>query len=256
METHKTLRFGKLHVPQQLLLGTLIGSGLERNFSKTGGFGITNNPTREGVFEIEEASGAESVGIVVSVGTARNDKLAKKNIVSKIKSKLDTGTDPTIIHNEMVEKSGLPKYEGMSYFRLNPTEKEFRLDIALDEWSPRTRRFSSSSESGRKTIKKIEETFYRWKANHWVSQTFDDCAAELVRCRRARTGDGAKWERYATGAEYTCRIQGCPKGEAKFYDRGDFEDHLQQVHQSGREERADQVKQSKKAWVYRPPGGR
>lgn len=218
-----------------------------------GGFGYTNNPTELGVFEIEEASGAESVGIVVSVGTARKDKPAKKNIVSKVKSKINIATDPGLIHKQMLGKTGQLGLKGMSYHRLNPTDEadeEFRLDIELDEWSPRTSRFRLSGESGSKTIKEIEDKFYRWIAKHWVSQAFDRCAAELVECRRARTGDRAKWERYATAAEFTCRR--CHKGEEKFYHRGKFEDHIKREHQGHEAKLTDEVEQCKKVWVYRP----
>lgn len=218
-----------------------------------GGFGYTNNPTKEGVFDIEEKSGAESVGIVVSVGTARKDKRAKKNIISRVKSKFNSATDPGLIHNEMVGKTKQPGREGMSYYRLNADEGEFRLDIELDEWSPRTSRFRSRGGSGSSTLKEMEDRFYRWVAQHLVIHSFESCAAELVECRRARTGDRAKWERYATGAKFNCRIQRCEAGE--FCHRGNFEEHMKGEHQVPEERLSHESTRCKKDWVYRPCNG-
>src|SRR5205085_1147612 len=39
-----------------------------------GGFNYTNNPTAEGTREIEDLSGSNSIGVVVSIGTARRSE--------------------------------------------------------------------------------------------------------------------------------------------------------------------------------------
>lgn len=220
-----------------------------------GGFGKTNNPTLEGTYEIEEASGPESIGIVVSVGTARKDKPPKKNLGSKVRSKMNEATDPNLVHREMVDKSKILQ-DTMSYYRLNPTDQadeQCRLDIKLDQWNPRHSLFRSRSKSGSKTIKEMEDLFYRWITKHWVQLDFDSCASKLVECRQARTYDGAKWESYATGAIYTCRIQGCQKPE--FYHRDQFGDHIKDEHQVPEPKVVHETNRCRKNWVYRSQDG-
>jgi len=60
-----------------------------------GGFGQTNNPTQEGVLEIESLHGKHYVGVVVSVGTARGSKEPRgKSILRRVKQLAETATDP------------------------------------------------------------------------------------------------------------------------------------------------------------------
>lgn len=217
-----------------------------------GAIGPANNPTQEGMLDIEETSGAESVGIVVSIGTARLDKRGRKSTKSMLKRIVNEGTNPDIIHYDILGQSKQPRLKGMSYYRMNPVGSDFRLDIEFDEWSPRTSRFRSRDESGSSTLKKIEDSFYRWTHKHWVASDFKDCATRLVECRRARTGDGAKWERYATGAKFTCPFQGCEQREL-FFHRGEFEDHMSQEHSVSGEKLPGETKTCKKNWVYRAP---
>ena len=214
-----------------------------------GGFNYTNNPTREGTMEIEEAYGMEHIGAVVSVGTARHDQRPKEKgilpILSRIKNVANMATDPEIVHREL---QGLSEREGFPYFRLNDPGA---LDIGLDEWEPKRDWFHKTS--GTTTMKTIRNAFAHWAINHRTQDLFRECAAELVERRKARRlANPAMWERYATGARYKCQDRGCDPVE--FLNREDFRAHL--MHPQHRQLQPDDLESviatSRTRWRYQP----
>ena len=187
-----------------------------------GGFGRANNPTRTGKQEIEDLHGKSSVGIVVSVGTARKlKKDAKKatffsTIPNAAREFADTVTDPEDIHQDMerdVNSNDFP------YYRLNYPGG---LQTELDEWEPKRKK-----EGGAKTIHHMKNAFNTWFAELDNSQQLLECARALVARRKGRTLSPSRWERYATGSHFICRSR-CVLGD--FNDRDAFKRHLKESH--------------------------
>ena len=212
-----------------------------------GGFGPANNPTRTGKQEIEDLHGHNSVGIVVSVGTARKlPKDAKKatffsTIPDSAREFADTATDPETIHNEMQREHN--KYDEFPYYRLNDPGG---LQTELDEWEPK-RKMYNKRDGGAKTIADIEGAFARWAAEPDNIENLRKCAGALVTRRRERMST-SKWERYAAGSHFECRIRGCDPGD--FFDRHEFTNHLSKHHSFEGDELKDQVSQCRKHWRY------
>ena len=219
-----------------------------------GGFSHTNNPTREGKREIEDLYGNNSIGIVVSVGTARKLKEdgGRKPFFSSIPNSTrdfaDTMTDPEIVHREL--KREHEKRMTFSYYRLNHPGG---LKTDLDEWKPKQGMLNK--EGGWKTMADIRRSFYEWATKLENIQQLQACAEELVACRRKRskTDERSKtddwWARYATGCQFKCRERACPYGD--FYARRVFEAHLKSAHSY--EENDDlkyEVEECKKYWRY------
>ena len=208
-----------------------------------GGFDYTNNPTKEGVSEIKEARGPDSVNTVVSIGTARYNERQADSFRSRIKGVINRGTDPERIHADMVEDSNRSE-GGFSYYRLNAPGS---LDVELDEWKPRAKPFGI--EPGIETLNKIRNAFNEWASLHETIHKLTDCAADLVERRKARTSDRAQWERYATGAKFVCYFQNC---EEKIFHRGRFEEHLALEHGVQPGLMSQVVEDCKKQWRYPP----
>ena len=213
------------------------------------GFGDKNNPTKEGTDEIEWMHGTESIGIVVSVGTARRDEGSLRRGAFAFKSKLEEiaqkATDTERVHTDMEAKSVT---EGFPYYRLNDPNG---LKMQLDEWEPKPSRFNNRA-SGSKTLERIRIAFEHWLASDENRNLIQACAQDLVRCRRARsTTNRAKWERYATGAEYPCRIKGC---ESENFDNSvQFRQHLARDHRVNREDHfKKELKECRRNWRYQP----
>lgn len=192
-----------------------------------GGFSLLNNPTKEGVREIRELNEHNTVNIVVSVGTARSTRsnIKKRKIFSLLNTAqeaVDKQSDPEVIHNEMVMKS----HEGsrFDYYRLNNPES---LGIPLDGWEPKRSVLFPEKEAGSKTIETIEKNFHRWASNNENIEYLQNCADNLVRCRRERMST-PQWERYATGCIYTCRASNCERESFLHLDA--FLSHLRDQH--------------------------
>ena len=192
----------------------------EHIFFTDGGFSHTNNPTLQGKREIEDLYGTNSIGIVVSVGTARKKKEETgppglrffTKIRREMKGWAHEMSDPEEVHHDMQRERDFP------YYRLNDPEG---LDIELDRWEPKQSLFSK--DAGSKTIATITNAFSQWASEIATVTQLKSCARELVECRRNRMST-LKWERYATGARYRCRYQGCDIED--FFDGRTFRDHL------------------------------
>ena len=189
-----------------------------------GGFGKSNNPTIEGIQEIKKLHGKNSVGVVVSVGTARADHVKGTGILHRVREMGDMATNPDDVHREVERLLASAQQnstaDGFEYFRLNARGL---LNIALDEWKPK---------SGEKTLDKIRHEFYQWLVNNTeIQEDLEVCARQLVECRRGRALDRHRWEHFAIGSVYRCLgcfdVEGCG---AEFKDRGSFLKHLIRDH--------------------------
>ena len=128
-----------------------------------GGFSSTNNPTAEGTREIEDLYGSNSVGVVVSVGTAkRNSPSHRRGLRAKVKDMGDKATDPENIHHDWIAKSSEQKFR---YYRLN---EPGGLHVELDEWKPKQNLYTKNS--GQATLKTIQDVFARWAAKIETTQ--------------------------------------------------------------------------------------
>ena len=212
-----------------------------------GGFGQANNPTRTGTQEIEELHGYDSIGIVVSIGTARKLKEdAKKatffsTIPGSAREFADAATDPEIIHHNMQRHHD--KRHEFPYYRLNHAGG---LQTELDEWEPK-RKMYNKKDGGAKTIADMEGAFDKWAGNQENIQQLRECAAALVARRRERMST-RKWERYATGSHFECRVKGCDDGD--FYYRDQFQSHLSERHGFEGDYLECQMRQRRKHWRY------
>jgi hypothetical protein len=183
-----------------------------------GGFGRTNNPTKQGKKELEilnirENDGQEilgQIGVIVSVGTARaRDQAGGRGLLRLIKKFASKATNPQDVADD------LDDLDLENYWRLNDTDG---IDVDLDDWSPR--------KSGKKTLKRIRKGFLTWAANEDNQDMLKDCARELVKRRRARTTDVERWERFSSVTKFTCRCH----GYGPFHFRSDFDTHYQTQH--------------------------
>ena len=218
-----------------------------------GGFSTTNNPTQEGLREIEDMYEKDSVGVIVSVGTARRGESNRKgkNPLSAAKRAAkkfaDVATDPESVHRSMIRDASKHKFP---YYRLNDPGK---LDVQLDEWEPKTtmlRKASRSTKaSGSTTLGKIEAAFNTWASNVEVIAHLKDCAKDLVESRRARIKDGDKWEHFATGARFTCQARGCDPGD--FLYRNLFREHLATKHPERHNSQRQEEEKCIRKWRYR-----
>jgi hypothetical protein len=214
-------------------------SGTVTYFSD-GGFGAENNPTDEGITEIQSLHGFENLGVVVNVGTSRKKQQAGgKSIFKRVHNSFDRATDPDSVAAK-VASMNLP-YE----WRFND---ENGVEVELDEWKPNGY-FSKSP--GVKTLGKIKSKFNEWAADPENSAYLRRCAKELVSRRRARIKNSAMWEIYATCASYTCDIGDCRN--RPIADRTTLEMHLKSTHSVAESELQSTVGAATKMWRYQIP---
>lgn len=210
---------------------------------KDGGFGPANNPTSIAVRELEELYGKGSIGIVVSVGTARKDEGDPKPsffnaIPGATRAFASAMSDPEGIHEGM-EHAFEPKE---CYFRINDPGN---LPIDLDEWKPR--KTSGKTISGAMTLSDIENAFSRWMTNPVNQRYLNECAERLVQCRQARMRT-SRWPRFATGTQYVCRAKQCEQTD--FLDRHSFGKHLADEHPDYKNDRRKWEEACRKCWRY------
>ena len=225
----------------------------EHMIFEDGGFQNANNPTLEGMHELEELYGHNSVGIVVSVGTAHEEK-KPVNSLRRVKKKLaDRATESEAVHRSMKRKARQAEIEGkdtggsvLSYHRLNDHRS---LDVELDEWEPRKGTFSKAS--GSETLAKVESAFAAWMTGVENQDELRRCAAVLVENRRSRIKDEDKWERFATGAKFTCRSLKCDTGD--FAGRELFREHLREKHPETLDVHGEEERACRNVWGYRNP---
>ena len=209
-----------------------------------GGFDRTNNPTLECTREVEDFYGRDSIGIVVSIGTARKDDRPPRRrilpIIPWTRELAQQNTDPEKVHADVLKKSTRAHFP---YFRLNHPGG---LDIELDEWEPKGR---STDAAGSSTIQRMTTSFNTWALDLDNDSLLRDCATELVERRRKRIEDEDRWERFATGAQYRCRLKRCEGGYYFFKQK--FRDHLRTEHFMEEDEIDQEQTACRQCWRYR-----
>jgi hypothetical protein len=210
-----------------------------------GGFGTTNNPTQEGVLEIQNLHGQHAIGVVVSIGTARGGEKFGAGTLDQVKNSYDKLTDPDTVHQNLRSSRNFA-----DYYRLN-AQKDNGLNVPMDEWKPHGM-FSGKRRPGQVTLEKIRNHFLLWYSNLNNQGTLNKCAHQLVLRRRARLHDIHRWERFATGAHFYCSEINC---EAEFSNRQDFMDHLMGHEKWDQPEdiEDDYLRRHTNYWEYRRP---
>jgi hypothetical protein len=179
----------------------------------------------------------------VNIGTSRSTlKPGGRSAFKRVKSAFDIATDPATVAN-VVEDLNLPYY-----WRFND---EDGIDVDLDEWKP-TAYFTKNS--GTKTLEKIQNKFNAWALQPHNREDLSKCAKELVRRRRARIRNQAKWKVYATNASFACRQAGC-NSEA-FHSHITLRDHLRNDHSIQESELQTRVDEATQMWQYQKPPGK
>ncbi|KAL9090907.1 MAG: hypothetical protein Q9165_005115 [Trypethelium subeluteriae] len=218
-----------------------------------GGQDENNNPVRQAVEEVENLAGPASLGIVVSVGTARGTAESRMTIIATLKSIIAERTDPEKNHRWAMKRfAESPR----RYFRLND---HGALGMDLDDWRPRKPWLPGREDhSGSLTLDFIDRQFDRWVKDPERTSYFQVCARELVSRRRARTQNPGAWEHFATGVKFYCFVGGCPE---TFRNRDDLVRHLEddRIHSGVQNLTMEDIEQrlamtkGQTQWSYRNP---
>ena len=238
---------------------------------KDGGFGC-NNPSVEAYRDVCKAHGGQSknIGPFVSIGTGvgkfklfSDKKGHLRDVWANATAALKSATLTTQADKTMSDFANFDQVKQFPYYRFDGGE--VLGEIAMDDWKPhgsqtrkRERRGGDGggkSGPGAKTLQAIQRAVEAYLAQKSVQQDLDDCAKLLVEKRRLRTGDAARWERYATSSFYRCRGGGMCDG-TRFNSSVDFREHLDRKH--GGEEGMDGVGMVEKRveewrefwWIY------
>ncbi|KAL9620247.1 MAG: hypothetical protein Q9160_005256 [Pyrenula sp. 1 TL-2023] len=234
-----------------------------------GGFSNSNNPTIEGIKDIQERWGDDMVGIVVSVGTARHEQPPKSKrwtFPGRVKEWADRMTDPEPVHIRAEELSDHNEF-GFPYYRFTAM-KDLALKITLDEWKPRPQSLLRNKRKapGYKTMDEIDKMFLLWARDYTVQDQLNRCAEQLVQARKLRMQREAEWERFAVCAKYECGEQGCDE-VGVFYNKDTFQAHIAEKHPCLMEEMVEEhsksmlnkkvlmemiIKKRRKKWAYKP----
>ena len=210
-----------------------------------GGFSLINNPTRLGLQEIKSLHGSKSTRIVISVGTARRERVDKSSrwrqffdrIPRSMKDMAYQKSDPEVVHEEMRQEQ---ERQDFTYYRLNHKDG---LGIEFDNWEPKQGWYNK--EAGSKTISIIDNAFGQWASEVTTINNLQDCANKLVECRRKRM-QTPKWERFATGAHYRCPYQHCG---FDVFEGEKFKAHLIK-HGTVEEELKNEMDRCRDCWRY------
>ncbi len=204
---------------------------------KDGGFGC-NNPSEEAYRDIVEAHGglSRNVGPFVSIGTGVgkfrlfSDKQghlrdACANALAAMKRPALT----TLVDKFMAYNANYDREKRFPYYRFDGGE--VLGEVAMDEWKSHDRsqrRGRGKQHRGAGTLERIQRAVAAYLALKSVRRDLEDCAKLLVQRRQRRTGDPARWERYATGSYYECGDREC--GKARFETSREFGEHVGSVH--------------------------
>lgn len=213
------------------------GNSRERIYFSDGGFGDTNNPTEVGMMEVEALYGRDCFSAIVSIGTARaNDKGEGRGILRRVRHIAAVATDPRIVARSLETR----RLENL--WRFND---EIGLDIELDDWKPNG---WTTKHPGHKTLRKIQDGFYRWAAQLENIDNIESCARHLVEIRRSRMADRSRWQRFSLAAsQYQCEDVDCHETTYETLDL--FNQHWNSFHRE--EPDADALRQPRyKKWEY------
>ncbi|KAI9661775.1 MAG: hypothetical protein M1821_009014 [Bathelium mastoideum] len=199
-----------------------------------GGLHGNNNPTTEGIAEIDSLS---PLGTIVSIGTSRGNTRSVMSFRKKIQDHFNEGSDPELVHEAVSDEMWKRR---KPYYRLN-NPRALKMD--LDEWKPRG---PFTKKPGSHTLRTIRESFNEWIKLPENYEKFQGCAKDLVHRRRERSNDDAKWEHFANGTRYWCQSKECDA--TAFINRDEFLKHFRRVHENTAPLREAQKEQIIREW--------
>ncbi|PSN65406.1 FabD/lysophospholipase-like protein [Corynespora cassiicola Philippines] len=204
-----------------------------------GAFGAANNPTLHAIEEMRQNGSERSLGVVVSVGTARSPGKSNngRGFFQQATLFVNRVTDPEIVAEKLMKE----KSRDYDLWRFNDTRKP--LDVELDEWKPRN---LYDKSAGHETLGKIENHFCKWASKRKNIREIQRCARALVKRRRLRTKDIHLWEHYATCVQFGCPIASCDRSGME--NREDFSSHMRRYHNELEDEEPNLLE-----WRYRTP---
>lgn len=246
--------FGAPKVPSRMSSGlrvpTLPGNGARapENIHLTdAGYGPTNNPSTEVLSELRflMANRNKKINTWVSVGTARKSlqPKGKKSYATSgvVAEGLHNLGDTEKCHENMQRESQKKGAEGFDYFRLNEPDA---LSMEMDEWKVRGKH--------NETLKTIQDAFHKWASDVDITRIFGQCAEALVRNRRERVKNEARWQRYALGNFYVCGEENCSYDCDQTWNyRDEFERHLEEHHNMEGRIVQTIVRRCEQRWVYK-----
>lgn len=207
--------------------------------------GIISNPTPIFEREVNDLYGHNGIGVSVSIETAPSRPFAKRKNRSTLLPKIP---DLSRIDDLQMQPKATTSYD-FPYFRIKDLGG---LPIPFDDWRPRQSRDGSRPrDSGQLTVGTIMAAFAHWSAKPENIAEFRDCASTLVAHRRERMAT-AKWERYATGCEFKCRVRGCDAGVS--LNRREFREHLRRHGMQDERELDVEAYTCATRWRYKPAG--
>ena len=215
------------------------------------GLGRINNPSEQVLLEVRYliANRNKKIDTWVSIGTARErtQPKGKKPHASTLGVVTETtkrhgDTEPS---HEYMNRESQSEGRRFQYFRLNQPDG---LSMDMDEWKVR------GEEN--LTLKTIRAAFNEWAIKLPNVKMFRLCADELVRNRRQRVKNAARWERYALGNFYVCGEKNCSYDCDETWNyRDEFERHLQEHHKMKNTSLEDTLERYEQHWDYKaaPP---
>ncbi|KAI1458357.1 FabD/lysophospholipase-like protein, partial [Annulohypoxylon moriforme] len=208
-----------------------------------GGLGHANNPSKVMYDELtEQLPNHMSVGTFVSIGTARPmEQPTGSRLFRIIKGSISRLGNPEHTHKHM--KNLVSKGQSFSYYRLN--QPNGLAGVEMDDWNPKP--------SGKDTMNIMKATFDAYIGDPEIVRYMQKCAKELVTARRARVeANLPKWERFALGKHFYCKIPNCPDDEVRReIDEVKFIAHLKEGHNMRDDDIQAALKECEGQWTYR-----
>ena len=178
-----------------------------------------NNPSwlllREVLHRADQSN--ENLDILLSIGGGNARAKSSKKQGRRVIALLEDSVSYSDYAAQRVRKESINRH--FRYHRLD-VEPGFQ-DVRLDEWKPK--------ESGKTTVQRIEQQTEEYLKRPRVAQECKDIAQRLAEARISRS-QTIRWESFAAGIRYTCKVPGCPLKPNLFSDRNQLMDHLRMQH--------------------------
>jgi hypothetical protein len=233
---------------------------------KDGGFGC-NNPSWETYKDVKGilANGSKDMGPFISIGTGVSDVHLFPKKQGHLRHKwaefrAATGGLPTRTkgaHDSMKETAYTDNHKKFHYSRFDGGSDLGAIE--MDEWIPSDRKgvaffTGKHKNSGRDTIKKIEDAIALYLAKEEVQNGLEECAQILVRRRRLQTRNESRWDHFALASSYICPYNKCP--ERRLSTLEEFIVHVRRNHPRdvSRKQLDGEAQLARRCWLYRDHG--
>ncbi|KAL8721375.1 MAG: hypothetical protein Q9225_001922 [Loekoesia sp. 1 TL-2023] len=231
----------------------------DRELRLEDGGATRNNPSEDAYYDIVQKYGgslSEGIGPFISIGTGKLPSSSfsdtaftgSSSPLASAKAAVENHSRTLHAHEAMTRLSDKKSFP---YYRFGGHDLLF--EVGLNEWDnyQLTDLTDNSTDSGFKTLNKINAATRAYLDRANVQKDLDQCAKLLVMRRRHRTRDAAAWDRYASASFYECSYGGCHKFRHNTAPL--FEEHLRSKHQSVLADKPVEaaLSESRRCWVYR-----